>query len=551
MKKSLREKKAKVEGIIAALRTVLENYPVLLNTISNSMEGNSSISFSLSILKMLGVTEQDLVEWLSKLLTETDGAKESFISVLEGAVRALLLTSIKSTYTCSVNPKIPTEVINSGIAVPIEEIDMFKLLNRCPCDDEGKLFYFDNSCEASKLYRSMDFNCYLWYAINKAGITVPFWDNRNDYYPTFKKDANAKNQFCDYFGNTSSSIIMCNGKYYGKREILYATYHEFANMDSNVLKIFLNPRRYEGKTLYDFDFDYIESLKIFDTKTIVSNVINAMLGICDNASITLERKIVQEQVAEIMKSFNTLEEERVTNCSFNFSNKKYNEMLNKAMLKYNGQYESGNETGEIIDFNEEQKNEILNSINSIDESATYTDKRESVAKTIETVSGTLAKSRSVSLQDKFTFESNIITKFIETFTVELAAQMLTPKIAMLFLINDAIMGGENETVQHFSIEQFFYDFLNILNDILLKIIDYILREIYGFIVDTIKPLITELVEKLLLESLNDYMILLESLLEMAKWGKITSNLLKKNQSNFLIDNVNYADIIPVETPKEC
>ncbi len=72
-------------GSIAALQTVLERYPVLVTTDRDT--GKTTFSFMLNLLKMFNVSDEDILTWMSGLLTdEKDGAK-CLLWTIEEAVK--------------------------------------------------------------------------------------------------------------------------------------------------------------------------------------------------------------------------------------------------------------------------------------------------------------------------------------------------------------------------------------------------------------------------------------------------------------------------------
>ena len=59
------------------------------------------------------------------------------------------------------------------------------------------------------------------------------------------------------------------------------------------------------KTIFEFNFDYIFSLKLFDTKTLVANVLNALLGLSTtiqtNNPLSIHRNIIRGEIRAMIK----------------------------------------------------------------------------------------------------------------------------------------------------------------------------------------------------------------------------------------------------------
>ena len=221
-----KEKKEKVLGSIASIQTLLERYPVLLTADSdNNGNGNTnvSMSFLMALLGMLNVTQQDIVTWMARMMSSKSA--DGILNTIEEAVKVILLTNIKSLYTCSADPLISDELLGDytdingqpakgkGLEIDLEVADIMNILSFCPLSYEGEAFYFDNGTdnavirEISDLWKSRDFNAFLWYVINRAQTNKSeerkrVWDNRCRYFKNreysnnfFAVDANAVKYF--------------------------------------------------------------------------------------------------------------------------------------------------------------------------------------------------------------------------------------------------------------------------------------------------------------------------------------------------------------------
>ena len=228
---NLSDAKSKVLGSIAAIQTLLERYPILITT-DSLIGGNTSFGFMLNILKIIGVSEMDIIEWLSKLLAGK--GTNSVLNTIEESVKAILLANVKNLLTCSINPILPdklmykykdangNEVKGEGIELDIDTIDLYGVLNNCPTSDDGSVFYFDTkesiyndenspklpSYTLNEVWKSCDFNAYLWYVINKGTGVYPlsvknYWDNRVKYIEAFKENNSLKERFFKTYGNVA------------------------------------------------------------------------------------------------------------------------------------------------------------------------------------------------------------------------------------------------------------------------------------------------------------------------------------------------------------
>ena len=84
-------KKQKTLATISALNTILERYPKLLNWDSeNGVETSfTAISFLMDILKMFGITEESILEWLTTLSsgTQEGGVEKGILFAINEAIK--------------------------------------------------------------------------------------------------------------------------------------------------------------------------------------------------------------------------------------------------------------------------------------------------------------------------------------------------------------------------------------------------------------------------------------------------------------------------------
>ena len=245
MGRSLNSTKQEIFGFIAAMRTLLDNYPELQRNdqLLSLLNAKSPLAFLLGMAELIGLSKEDLLNWVSKILCGAEAiisnASEAATSAIQGAtkrnenaqkidqgildtieiaVKAILLTNIKNLFTCSIKPLIPYNVLKhpngmvlkqggQGIKLSIPTIDMFNVLQHAPNSDYGKTLYFDNNMPSKSFWQSTDFNCFMWYVINK-GTTMGneglkhTWDNRVKYRKNFNTNSVfRKNFFNEFKGN--------------------------------------------------------------------------------------------------------------------------------------------------------------------------------------------------------------------------------------------------------------------------------------------------------------------------------------------------------------
>ena len=302
-----------------------------------------------------------------------------------------------------------------------------------------------------------------------------------------------------------------------------------------------------NKTVFQFNFDYIYSLKLFNSKTIIAQIINSMLGLTSalSGTLSLEMNILAKKVEKLVEK--VIEEESSDNSDnaddgyFVFSDDDYNEIVNDATLRYNGKYETGNDTGELADIDIDA---ITTYISEIDTTTGESKENAIIAalkNTTENLSGNIEIDASVS----FGYSKNLILEFIKETMVQIAMQVLSPKVMLLFAINSHFLNDTQENVTSLvNWEDFFKRFWNVLRSCIRKISEIVMQELLDLVIGQLKPIISLIVKKLMLETIYYYKVLLEELILACTPSPDFSLFETKNME---IANVNYADIIPVQT----
>ena len=600
----LSDRKSNTLGTIASIQTLLERYPTLTTTdpMLTNFSLNTSLGFMLDVLRVIGVTQNDIIGWLTKLITGDPKKGTGVLEGIEKAVKLILLTNIKDIFTCSVNPIIPDSVMkyvydddgqpdsmNAGLEINLNVVDLFGQLKSTPTDEKGGIFYFDTQdYNPNTVWKSADFNAFLWYVINKGSITSESdrirntWDNRVAYIKKFENDQILKDNFFSVVtGSTETSGATINIKGTDedvlKKQIIICEYVERAdsstyNTNSDVLKVWLNANRYKrtvkldkkngeveseageenvgnnianqvadievglNKTIFEFNYDYIYSLKLFDSKTLVAQVLNSMLGLGASLSVSysVQLKFIEAKVNEIVKKIIESDDTETNECYFTFSNAEYDTMLRRAQEQHEGVYNTKNGYNTYASVDGDA---IADALARIDESATLVEKTQTISKILQDVAATAATNSSLEVNQEFTWGLNFIYDFIQQTMTQIVVEVLSPKVAILYAINSAFMGDAGNMK---SWEHFLDNFQNVIVMIVRQIKDIIIQELYQFLMDQLKPLIDLFIAKIALETVKNYKDLITNLIENC----IPNVGFQFNKRQSVIDNVNYADIVP-------
>lgn len=173
--------KSEALATVDAALAILNKFPELNNLEQGISLGVSTnpFPFLLELLKTTGG-----YKWLIKILS-------SFLvfelPILEGTVKAAILTNLRNLLTCSINPFITRDLLENGVAFNLEQLDLTDHLHHSPLDsvslsdngietwkptrkNMGQYYYF--GCEgmevADEVKYSKDMNALLWYMKNRA-----------------------------------------------------------------------------------------------------------------------------------------------------------------------------------------------------------------------------------------------------------------------------------------------------------------------------------------------------------------------------------------------
>lgn len=566
---SLKEVKSKTLGSLAAVQTILEKYPVLvtvdsLKSVNVSM---NSMDFLVDILKTLGAYE-GLIDWLARYLTVA-------LPALETVVKTILKTNFKNTIACSIDPFIPdvdendplsSDYFASGVTIDLAELDMTGMLRTYPLDEKiGQYFYFGT--EGMKLPKELkgaqDFNAFLWYIINKANEYVPLKDAPADKgYGKVTDDPNGDNTWTNIWSNgkkdkDSNTGTVPADKIHG---IAVLNFEEQSFPFNNKLRFRIH-EWYKGKytitingvtmrknaTIFEFNNDYINSIKLFDAKVVAAQLIDNLCGALSfSANYSIEQNYIRGQVDQIIKRIVEAPDSKVDNCWFSFSNEEYDELLKKATLQHAGLYAYSGDTNNATSIDADS---LLSSLSGMSSAATLEEQTSIIKNTFLDVSGKLGSDAVVEAKDSFSFRLNIVEQLVKNLCGVIIQSILSPKVYLLFIINSKFMGKLSGPESIKDIPTYFQEFLEssmtLLAQIIEEVKDEILQSVLDYVLELLKPLAAQLTTRIAKETIRDFQELMAQLLQsclLSGWGGSSSY-----GGENAIDKVNYADIIPQET----
>jgi hypothetical protein len=296
---------------------------------------------------------------------------------------------------------------------------------------------------------------------------------------------------------------------------------------------------YPGLTVFEFNYDYVMSLKLFDAKvmatTLLDSLINARMGI--NLAFRNKHQENNEIIKQILKNIIESDDSSVNDCYYTFDNSKYESLLRKAEEKRARQESFGNVTHSVSSFNEVRK--ILK---EYDESGEINEQIDILQRVITQAAVTY--SDGVDEKDKYDVEYNFVFDLIENLVTAIVNGILSPKVLLLLEVNQKIMGG---TWEKFNIQDLIKALQTLIVSIIKEVRDLVIQELLKLVLSQLEPIIQMLSSILLREQLENYS---DAIMEIIRncpfiWFKFSNRY-----EDTKLDTVDYADIDTSELTEE-
>ena len=290
---------------------------------------------------------------------------------------------------------------------------------------------------------------------------------------------------------------------------------------------------YQGLTVYEFNYDYLMSMRLFDARVIATSLLeafhNSLVGV--NVKIDKKRQELSDKIKEIVKRVLTTDDSEINDCFYKFDNAEYERLLRRAEEKRASRYEFGNGGTNVGSFSSVY--EILSEYSA---TATLEEQSGILHRAITEASTILEEG--VDEKDKYAVRFSFITNIVENLTASLVFSLLSPKVLMLLEVNKTLMGG---TWEKFTFEDLLNEMGNVIISIVKEIRDAIIMELLKQFEKAFKHILDALVNMILLEQITDFTDQIRDMVEHCP--TLTLWLPFGNQfEDTVLDNVDYADI---------
>ena len=306
------------------------------------------------------------------------------------------------------------------------------------------------------------------------------------------------------------------------------------------------------RTIYKFNSDYLKSIKIFNWKTLVMNLLYELNGICPipdvQFNLSLSDEIIDARLSTLILNTITADDKEIDDSFFSFSNEDYSEALKRMELKKYGAKPYDTAGNPAI---QNPSGLPVDAMNAVSTAATLNEVHSTLTRGVYSVAGSSGSTgiTKTELSANLSFESNFLSQLLMAIVKPFVRMLLSPQVLLLFCINLDVMGLINLQELGKRDYELITDFIfrkltGIIKKLILQIKDMILVYLLEIVKRELKKLVDEIIRILLLEQLNDYIRLLNQILECIRRFGIGKTITG-------IDDVRYADIIPeANTPKK-
>ena len=518
----------------------------------------------------------------------SDELNSSFLVELEDSCKDIITNMLAAILSCTINPELPNKLMDpcplengkepyppsSVFTVPIKLIDPYGLLNYCPTNKVGRNFYnVDDDLTVNTLYKSQDLNAFIWYVMNRGVTDIQIEENKMmwDSRVVDSKTGSSKRtdvKTWNFWLNSKSDkhdLFYCSGS--GEEQKYYEAYsggttilkylHPIMQLKRDTetnfaLNVKFSSQSYYtpykslfdyNKTIFEFNKDYLENIRIFVPRIILSNLIETLIhgkiSILDTLLKSEQDNVIDKKLDMIINGVLEETDTTVSDCFFSFSNEDYIEMIQQAELeKYSATYTGGDGSPAT----KYSKDALLDALDSINSMATMNETINEITKTVYDIASIPSEDSSVKASDGSVAmaNSNWLNRIVSAIMKPIVKSLLTPQVMLLFVINLEAVGmlninGDFDKIYELIFKKILSLFVGLARYIRDKIIEFLLK----LFKERIQPMLVQWSAILVSENINDWIRLLLEAIQCIPRFNIKTDLTE-------IDNVQYADIVKTQ-----
>ena len=285
---------------------------------------------------------------------------------------------------------------------------------------------------------------------------------------------------------------------------------------------------YPGLTIYQFNYDYIMGMRLFDSNVIMTRLMNQLFNLNVDTKITADQIAAREEIREMVRRVIN-SSEQTDNCFFSFSNDEINRLTQDAINKRKNPHTHIGNT----QLDDESIEMLQSAMQGVFNSSNKGGQKDAVNSAID--AGIATATKFIPSETKYGASAT----FLEDLCVELILQivlnsLMTPKVAMLLQVNKELMGQSATLDVNF--ETLLKSMINLIYSIVKEIVTMLLQELFELIMAKLEEVLAMFGVAVLTEYLDYYTELIKEIITQCGFRIGMGN------NNSGIDNVNYADI---------
>jgi len=296
---------------------------------------------------------------------------------------------------------------------------------------------------------------------------------------------------------------------------------------------------YPGLTLFEFNYDYLTSVKLFDARSLLYELFSTIFN--TNISVTFKHREETDEIKTIIKSIIESDDSELNDCYYSFDSSKYAPLLKKAeeeRAKKNKICADGEEGG-LFD----SVDEILS---EYEPDAKLHEQQTILRRAIRQASVIITEG--VDERNKVDIQYNFLLDLIENLTTAIVNAIMTPKVLMLLEVNKQMMGNSlsnftnSQSLKELgkkSFHELIRQFSDIIKGIVKEVRDLVLQELQKLVLKGLEPIVETIESIILREQLETYSDIILDLIRNYPRGL---SMFRSTLIDTQLDNVDYADI---------
>lgn len=300
---------------------------------------------------------------------------------------------------------------------------------------------------------------------------------------------------------------------------------------------------YPGLTVYEFNYDYVMGLKLFDAKVLASTLLKTIVNTNVGISFNLLNKHYEatDRIKSIIKNIVNSDDSEISDCYFSFDNSKYDELLRRAEERRARGQSFGNTTREAGVF--DSVNDILKEYDSATE---LHEQKEILNRAITQAAVTISEGSDE--EDRYAVEYSFVFDLIQNLILAMMEAIMSPKVLMLLEVNQRIMGG---TWKEFSGRDVVRALSSIIMDIVKEVKDLLIQELLKLLFSQLEPIKQVLTTAIVREKLDYFAQVIDNIIKNCPmiWFTFGNQLLGTKLDTVDYADIDVSDIKPGEQPK--